>query len=137
MTGREFLFLMIGVLISNVIHPRARTQGEEPSPVRDEERLKGAPARVEPYLFFGWAALTAWFDLYILYRWAFWNDRWETGLFALILGLSAASALFALIGLVLRDEGLPRRMGRMWADVVRGVHAKAPVKPKPARHDLD
>lgn len=142
MTGREFLFFMIGVLSCNMLrafHERSLLAGAKPGPAAEEEQGSNAPqgrpllqAPIWPFCLVGagWMAMV---EFYVLNRLFFWNDRWDSGLYLVIGGLAVGAAMLGLIGLVLRDEGLPRRMGRRWGT----LFAKAPAKPKPARHDLD
>lgn len=142
MTGREFLFFMIGVLFCNMLRAfrePSPVDGAKPGPAAEErERLNAPQGRplvqvpIWPFCLLGagWLAMV---EFYALDRLLFWNDRWDSGLYLVIGGLAVGAAMLGLIGLAIRDEGLPRRMGRRWG----ALFAMAPVKPKPARHDLE
>ena len=132
---------MIGVLFCNMLRAfreQSLPDGAKPGPAAEEEGSNAPPGRpllqvpIWPFCLLGagWLAMV---ELYVLGMLFFWNDRWDSGLYLVIGGLAVGSAMLGLIGLVLRDEGLPRRVGRRWGV----LFAKAPVKPKPARHDLD
>jgi hypothetical protein len=97
MSGREFFFLWMGLMIGLA----ARRKGRQPSPWDAERRrqFRTALVSIASSMLLGAAAAAACSDLYLLYRLTFLRDRLEHVLFLLIPGLAALSALFWWVGL--------------------------------------
>ncbi|WP_165246532.1 hypothetical protein [Paludisphaera soli] len=110
MTGRDFFFLWIGLMVGGAVHRSAASTGEKRPASDSAEQSRALRAfllTVFAVLAIIYAILLAGFDLYILYRMIIGRDRWEPSLFLIIPGMAAASAFLGWLGIRLLRRARP------------------------------
>jgi hypothetical protein len=143
MSGRDFAFLMLGIGLGKAISNRRQaTDGTSPMAADFAKQILRILRPLYAMMSFGYAAVLAWLELYLVYRLIIGRDPWEAGLYLILPGLPVVSVFFVWLGLVLLgDKNPPKCLDRACRAAIEAFRSPAPnaSKPKPAGfgHDLD